>query len=353
MLANLRFETGVVRATLLSGVLWLAAVPGGSASAADLPKEASEAIAAHQATLEKIETAHVKTSSRHRASETAPFETTSEDEWWKSGERNRFVSTVYRSLATHENPKEPRWIVSDPPERHEFGYDDREVRTLEGWNSDDVPTEPVHPVGKYHTAFYRINASIGERDPERPTFGPLSLLLLLSPWPGEPLKELAESASEVRVTASEEEVTLELLGVKMYGGAYDIQATLDRKHGNLIRRLETWSAGPDGTPLATMAITKFADLGDGVYFPLEAASSQNGAVVMETSVTEYAINEPMDADLATVRFPEGCRVHRIVPGAKTIDQSHLWGKGEPRCTFATNAEYEQWHLGVLANGKRE
>ena len=307
----------------------------GFASAADIPDDVALAIRAQREAVDRVETAHVVAESRIDYGD-GGVRLEQSIEWWHSDDLDRFGVSTHGIM----NSESGEWTAYDPPIRKELGYDAKDIRYLENWDSDQVLDKPLTPGGEEGRVFASIKASIHLRDPTGPTTQLFSWLLLV-PFPTHTLHELTEASSSSSVVSrSPEELILELRGGPFCEKTLIVLAP---SKGNLIQRCEWYQSADDSEPVTVNEIVEFRDFGNGVFFPVHGVTRRGEKALIDLKVTEAAINEPLDSGLATVRFPEGARVDKVASG-----EIFIWGKDSPELTFTSFSDFQEWEVGTAA-----
>jgi hypothetical protein len=310
---------------------WFLTMSG--ASAADLSPEMVRIIQAQRDTVAAITSAHVVVEHHYDLGD-GKLSRQESIEWWRSGDRERLANVTYASM----DGETQGWRTWDPPLRTETGYDLETVLSLDNWDSDQIPDEPLVPGGPNVEAYARTKGSVMPRDPAYASPG-FFYFLLFMPFVTHDLREMAEAATEAKIISqSPEEIVLELRGDPFIERRL---IALAPNRGHWIKRLTLYERLDDAEPVRTFEAVEFKDCGDGIFFPMHVEGRTGGALVMDVRVTEAQINEPIDPLLATVRFPEGARVDNLVTG-----QLHVWGKSEPELTFASLQDFREWEAST-------
>lgn len=334
MLANARSRGLSSLALAALAIVSLAAFSAAVARAKELPEEVAAVVAEHEATLAKIETLHLKAalSMAQSGQESKLYQ---ETEWWRAGNRERFADVMFLDPTSGDR--------YDPALREEKGFDGKEIRSVDLWNSDDVRKTPLLPRGADAILFARARGAI--LPPATGFRHPLMMMLLLQPG-GKGLREHLEEATEAKVLSRTEDAVVLETALPTHRELLEFAP----KQGHLIRRAEYQV--PDA-PLDQAAVVEieFAE-SNGVPFPVKATTRRGeGKPLAQVTISDLAINEPLDPIRATVRFPEGGAVERF-DNAK-VTTWYVWGKDEPRLTFDSLAAYHVWLRDAMSGAKEE
>ncbi|HET6423039.1 MAG TPA: hypothetical protein VFG20_05105 [Planctomycetaceae bacterium] len=283
-----------------------------------------EAIAAHAATLARIQTVYVNLEIQLGPTEKPP-QRMSTTESWRVGSRERTLQRVYFTLTT-QGLKD----VSEADRVAQFSYGDSETRTLRGWDPAAPLTVPLDET-RDSTEFGRVKGGIGPRDPLGGTSDDWTTLLL-EVARGVPLAQFAKTAQlQLVETAKTDIVRLKVIETdqpQLVNAVID----LDPAHGYLIRRLES----PKTSTVAE--VDGFTSFGEGIWLP----DRVRRIVPRATAVAERVaarVNEPIADSELVVQFPEGARVDEVL-----TKRVYLWGNDGPAETFESFPLFHEHQL---------
>lgn len=291
-----------------------------------------EAVAAHAATLAKIETLYLRVELTVGEIDKPP-QRMSLTENWRSGTHVRTLQRLYLAVT-------PKGLKEIPEANRvtQFSFADTESRHLRGWDPEAPLALPLSEVTAANE-FGRVKGGIGPRDPQGMTSSDWAAFLL-EVSPGLTLADFAKTA-KLELVDSPDANTVRLHVIQtdhaaLSGGLID----LDLEHGHLIRRLEIPSAK------MVAEVHGFTPFGEGVWLP-EKVVRTTGKTIVVAQRLDARVNEPMaDADLV-VAFPEGARVEEVL--TKRI---HLWGEKGPAHTFESFPQFLEYQKKQMQDANR-
>lgn len=246
----------------------------------------------------------------------------SQTDIWRSGTAERSIKRTLSSVT----PKGMQ-DVPQPEQVTMVSYDDREIRTLRGWDPEAPYPLPLDET-RSAREFGAVKGTITPRDPTGGTLGEWSTLLL-EIYPGKSLAEIAKTSQFKRLDDSTEK----LLRIKIVASdvepLQDAEIDLDLTRGALVSKVIF------GKTKAVAEVTRFHDLGEGRSLPAEVRRT-HGPVSTITTCADPRVNESMAPELLTVTFPPGARVDDAATG-----QVFLWGKDGPAETFGDAAKFAE------------
>jgi hypothetical protein len=283
-----------------------------------------EGLAAHHAMLARIRTLQFRVTIGTLQRD-GQIKRMSQTDVWRSGDSER---SIRRSVFTLT----PKGLM-DVPEAEQvtmLSYDDSQIRTLRGWDPDHPYRLPLDET-RSPREFGAVKGTMTPRDPTGGTMGEWSALLL-EVYPGKSLAEIAKTAELARLDDSTESRLRIKIVASDLQPLKDAVLELDLTHGALVSKIEF-----SGTN-AVAEVTKYHDLGDGLFLPAEVRR-RHGAMATVATCEDPRVNERIPPELLSVTFPPGARVDEAATG-----KVHLWGTNGPETTFddpAKFAEYQQ------------
>ncbi len=265
-----------------------------------------EAVAAHAATLAKIETIYLRVE-LSAGEPDKPLQRMSLSEVWRSGTHVRTLQRLFQAL-TKNGLKE----IDEANRVTQFSFADTESRNLRGWDPEAPLPLPLDET-REPNEFGRVKGGIGPRDPQGTTSSDWAAVLLeLSP--GLQLADFSKTA-QLEVVEPPEPTVVRLRVIQtdhdtLSGGLID----LDTSHGYLIHRLEI--------PAAKMVaeVQEFTEFGTGIWLPVKVTRTTPQMIAVAQRL-DARVNEPIAAADLIVAFPEGARVDEVL-----TKRVHLWGK---------------------------
>jgi RNA polymerase sigma factor (sigma-70 family) len=223
------------------------------------------------------------------------------------------------------------------------------VFSMTGYDPDHPPREPVTPIDQ-SVGGGRISAAILPAQP----FGPwgykgaraADYLALFLPDPRYSLRELRQATANVVPTGRRDAQGQMLwdLALKSPDGKADYVVTLSSAHGYAIAETRFTQVDGARTLKRVDRVLEFQEPAPGIFLPkrIRETMSWAPALVLETVISDVAVNTPVgDRDIA-LRFPEGIGVGDM--GKKVW---YVWGKDAPARTFKTAQEYNEWTRSQL------
>ncbi len=302
--------------SLFSSVMFL----GVTASAVTI----DEGLAAHSAMLARIQTLQFRVTIG-TVQRDGEIKLMSQTDVWRSGDSERSVKRSLSSLT-------PKGLM-DVPEAEQvtmLSYDDSQIRALRGWDPDHPYRLPLDET-RSPREFGAVKGTMTPRDPTSGTMGEWSALLL-EVYPGKSLADIAKTSEFQRLDDSTETRLRIKIVASDLQPLKDAVLELDLTRGALVSKIEF-----SGTK-AVAEVTKYHDLGEGLFLPAEV-QRRHGAMATVATCENPRVNESIPPELLSVTFPQGARVDEASTG-----KVHLWGTDGPATTFddpAKFAEYQQ------------
>lgn len=131
-----------------------------------------------------------------------------------------------------------------------------------------------------------------------------------------------------------------------------VRCWLDPEAGFLLGRVEHDLLAKKDRPAVhnVMEADGFRAFAGGVFFPTVvrcALTEREKTMTYRYGFEVESINEPLPADAFEMRFPDWLRVVDVGTG-----KFHVWGPAdEPRLTFVTNQEFQDWSLPRIAEAR--
>jgi len=258
---------------------------------------------------------------------TGKFQLSWEEIWVHAGPADRFTSKTYQYYDSND-----KLVVQETPLHLDVSHDDREVRILYNWDSEQTIALPLRPGGKNASLFATIKGQIYPRDPSNSHPSPLLAAFLFRPDYVHALADLVKSAKDVKVSNHDQAPIIDADLPDKH-----LQCTLSPSHGYLISRCQSFAK--DKSFISDIVVQEFTETATGAWFPsLAFMKNDAGEIIMRARLIEATHGSSITEKDATVQFPEGARVDN--PVEKVI---HIWGpKDGPIHSFDSFDDFRLW-----------